>query len=76
MAVRAKGRLERSDSEDMRQQIVETAQANSFWSVWMTVFEDDADMLARLIAAFPGTCSECFDAEQSFSVVHRPGGLC
>jgi len=76
MAIRAQGRLERSDSEDMRQQIVETAQANGFWSVWMTVFNSDADMLARLIATFPGTCSDCFDAGKDFSAVHRPGGLC
>ena len=76
MAVRAKTRLERCGSEDMRQQIVETAQANGFWSVWMTVFECDADMLARLIAAFPGTCSDGFDAAQGLAAVCRPGGLC
>ncbi len=73
MAVRAKDRLRRCDSEEMRQQIVETAHANGFWSVWMTVFEDDADIRQRLLAAFPGTCCECFDAVDR-SPVARAGG--
>lgn len=42
---------------------VENAKLNGFFSIWMTVFHDDADMLNRLIDAFPGTRgSGCFDA--------------
>lgn len=60
MAVRAKERLARCQSDDMRAQIIETAQAKGFWSVWMTVFADDASMCERLLAAYPGTQKEYF----------------
>jgi hypothetical protein len=39
----------------MKDQIIDTVKAKGFWSVWMTVFSDDADMLDRLMVAFPGT---------------------
>jgi uncharacterized protein (TIGR02646 family) len=42
--------------------IIRLAQANGFWSVWMTVFQDDPDILKQLIKAFPGTCLPCFDS--------------
>lgn len=60
LAVRAKERLARCPSDDMREQILETAQAKGFWSVWMTVFADDAIMRVGLLAACPGTQSEYF----------------
>lgn len=72
-AQRAKVRLARNDSADFRDQIVETA-ANGFWSVWMTVFRDDPDMLQRFIAAIPGTSRECFD--NVCQCIARPGGQC
>lgn len=31
------------------------------WSVWYTVFCDDSGMRRRLLAAFPGTHTSCFD---------------
>ncbi|MCX7110249.1 MAG: HNH endonuclease [Proteobacteria bacterium] len=38
--------------------------ATGLFSIWMTVFQDDTDMLNRLIDAFPGTrASGCFDAK-------------
>lgn len=74
IALRAKERLERNDYGDFRAQITETASANGFWSVWMTVFNNDADMLRRLIEAFAGTCGDCFDAE--YAPIVRPGGQC
>lgn len=61
MAVRAKDRLARCPSDDMKEQIIETVQAKGFWSIWMTVFKDDADMQARLIAALRGTRTEYFE---------------
>lgn len=61
MAVRAKDRLARCPGDDMKEQIIETVQAKGFWSIWMTVFKNDADMQARLIAALPGTRTEYFE---------------
>ncbi len=71
-AQRAFGRLRKHNTVAMREQIIETAQADGFWSIWMTVFSADLDMLRRLIAAFPGRCNTCFDAE--FRPIPRPGG--
>lgn len=56
----------------MRDQIVLTARAKGFWSVWMTVFRDDAVMLERFVESFPGTCQDCFDNQ--FQMVERPNG--
>ena len=72
IATRSLQRLEENNYPAMREQIVCTAQASGFWSVWMTVFQDDADMLKRFIEAFPGTCRACFDAD--LAKVPRPGG--
>jgi len=76
MATRSKERLTRCNLDDMKNQIIETVQAKGFWSIWMTVFKDDADMLIRLITAFPGTSSDCFDAVQNHAPIARPGGQC
>ena len=76
MAIRAKNRLARNNLDDLREQIVETAQAKGYWSMWMIVFKDDHDMLKRLIAAFPGTDAECFHEESGYSAVARVGGQC
>lgn len=73
IAERAKERLGRNDSIDLRDQIVETASAKGFWSIWMTVFQDDSDMKKRLISAIPGTAIECF-REGDYHPIHRPGG--
>ncbi len=72
IAERAKKRLERNDSVDLRDQIAETASAKGFWSIWMTVFENDSDMKKRLIDAVPGTAEECWEGD--YQPVHRPGG--
>jgi len=76
MATRAKRRLANSNTEAMKEQIVDTAQANGFWSTWMTVFKDDADMCGRLLASFSGTAMTCFDATNGHAAVARPGGQC
>jgi uncharacterized protein (TIGR02646 family) len=34
---------------------IQTATGHGHWSIWMTVFANDADMQSRLIDAFPGT---------------------
>lgn len=59
-AQRALKRLGSADSPQMREQIVETAIAKGFWSVWMTVFAQDEDMRCRLLHAFVGTAADCF----------------
>ncbi len=61
MAERARQRLLSADTQEMREQIVDTARAKGYWSVWMAVFADDADICNRLIDAFPGTCRFCQD---------------
>jgi uncharacterized protein (TIGR02646 family) len=71
-AERAKFNLQHQPTEAMREQIIDTATSTGFWSVWMTVFQGDADMRRRLIEAFPGTCSSSFDADTQ--PIPRPGG--
>ncbi|MGC1374850.1 MAG: hypothetical protein WA821_01420 [Anaerolineales bacterium] len=61
MAERARVGLQASDNTWFREQIVDTARAKGFWSVWLTVFENDADMCNRLISASPGICRFCYD---------------
>lgn len=48
------------------------APAKGFFSIWMTVFAGHPEMLNRLIAAFPGTAANCFDA--TGRPKKRPGG--
>lgn len=76
IAVRARNRLTNNNNNDFKDQIVDTALANGFWSIWMTVFKDDADMLRRFLDVFPGTCKECFDAANGYMAVARHGGQC
>lgn len=49
-------------NEAVRRGTVRTAKAVGFFSIWMAAFEDDFDMLNRLVDAFEGTRSSgCFD---------------
>jgi len=76
IAERSKQHLQCCDTPHMRTQIVFTAQAKGYWSVWMTVFKDDADMLQRFIQAFTGTCKECFDPDNGYAPTARVCGKC
>lgn len=76
MAVAAKADLATCDLPAMRRRIVAHAVSKGYWSIWMTVFQDDPDMLLRLIEAFPGTCADCFDANQGYMAIARPRGQC
>lgn len=49
----AKSQLAQNDNPRMRNFIVMNAKNQGLWSIWMTVFHDDPDMLNRFIAAFP-----------------------
>ncbi len=47
----------------MKRQIVMTALAAGHFSIWMTVFDDDAEMRHAFIHEFPNTSAVCFDAD-------------
>ncbi len=69
----AKEDLEKEDHAGMKKWMLLDVVDSGFFSVWMTVFKEDADMKSRLIEAFPGTRgSRCFDGEGN--VVPRAGG--
>jgi hypothetical protein len=70
MATRSRPRLETNDTVSMREQIVENAQSHGGFGIWFEVFKNDADMRLRLIAAFPGTATDCFD---NGSPIPKPG---
>ncbi len=72
MAESTRGDSAFSPTVVMRRQIVKTAQATGFFSIWMRVFEDDTVMRQMLIEGytegetfygFPGTARDCFDQE-------------
>lgn len=46
---------------DMKEQIMMTATADGFFSVWMTVFSEEPQILLALIENFPGTNRICYD---------------
>lgn len=71
-AKRAKGNLKTMDTVQLRDQIVDTATSTGFFSVWMTVFKHDHDMMWRLLHAFPGTSKGSYD--ENCSPIQRKGG--
>lgn len=74
-AKRALERIHSNDSEVLRATVADFAHATGFFSVWMTVFADDADMRRRFIEIFPGTARDCFDPVTTESL-SRSGGHC
>ncbi|MEN8221244.1 MAG: HNH endonuclease [Pseudomonadota bacterium] len=72
LAYLAKTQLAQTNNSKMRNFIVMNAKTQGFWSIWMTVFHDDPDMLNRFIQAFPGISRQCFDSNGQ--PVHRHGG--
>ncbi|MCP4219940.1 MAG: HNH endonuclease [bacterium] len=69
---RALKRLKKENTESMRESIVAHALARGYWSIWMTIFKKDSDMLNRFIKAFRGTSKACFD--KNGKPVPRKGG--
>lgn len=47
--------------KDMKEQIMMTATADGFFSVWMTVFADEPQILLGLLERFPGTNRAYYD---------------
>jgi hypothetical protein len=72
VALDARRGLANNDTPQLRDSILHTALSRGFWSVWLQVFYDDVDMRSRLINWFPGTATDCFDANTQ--PVPRPGG--
>lgn len=60
--------------DDLRDDTLELALARGYWPVWYTVFQDDADMRHRLLAAFPGTHTASFDPADGRALVRFPAG--
>jgi uncharacterized protein (TIGR02646 family) len=52
--------------------VVDLCLSDGHWSIWMTVFAPHAVVRQALIAAWPGTAVNCFDA--ATAAVVRPGG--
>lgn len=48
---------------DMKEQIMMTATADGFFSVWMTVFAEEPEILLALLDHFPGTNKACYDEQ-------------
>ena len=59
IAQRTRRNLACSDTLHHRETIVAMALDSGYFSVWMTVFAEDADMLCRILAAYPGTARDC-----------------
>lgn len=72
LATRLRTDLVANDTVERRASIIDMAIQRGMFSVWMAVFANDADICRRLIAAFPGTAVQCFDAQGQ--AVARPGG--
>ena len=50
-------------TNEARDAILEAAKGYGFFSIWMTMFDDDPDIRRALIKLFPGTATSCFDPE-------------
>ncbi len=70
-AVHVKKGLATSNTPERRAEIAEIATQRGMFSIWITVFKDDADIRQRLIAAFKGTAVNCFDGASL--AICRPG---
>lgn len=62
IAEEARGVFEDNESMGVLDQIVSLAKENGFFSIWMHVFSDYQEVRESLIDEFPGTASDCFDA--------------
>lgn len=68
----SKDDLQANPNDVFRRQIARTAVGHGFFSIWMTVFEDDPNVRKLLIDAFPGTAKDCFDPETTKHICPRP----
>ncbi len=72
IAEESKRDLQARPSEELRRQVVRTAIALGFFSIWLTVFADDIAVRTLLIAEFPGTATDCYDTITTLPVSPPP----
>jgi len=72
IAQESKNDLQANPSDGFRRQIARTATGHGFFSIWMTVFLDDAAVRKLLIAEFRGTATDCFDVNSTGLISPRP----
>lgn len=69
-----RARFEELDQVDaVRELVLEAAQGYGFFSVWMTVFEDEPTIRAGLVQLFSGTDPSCFTPDGK--PINRPGRI-
>ena len=68
----SKDDLQMNSNDAFRRQIARTATGHGFFSIWMTVFQDDPDVRKLLINEFAGTAADCFDPNTTQVVSPRP----
>ncbi|MFM9115608.1 MAG: HNH endonuclease [Planctomycetota bacterium] len=68
----SKADLNLNPTDGFRRQIARTAYGCGFFSIWMTVFEDDVMVRTLLIEAFTGTAQDCFDPNTTKVISPRP----
>jgi uncharacterized protein (TIGR02646 family) len=74
IACDAKRKKRKNASEQSKKSILKTVRTHGHFSIWMTVFHDDPEMLVAFIHAFPGTALECFDDEGGSKSPRPPNG--
>jgi hypothetical protein len=52
-----------NNNETNIESMIQLALARGFWSIWMTIFENQSEVKKALIESFPGTCVKCFDSD-------------
>ena len=72
IAQSSKGDLQSNPNDELRRQIARTAKESGFFSIWMTVFEDEVAVRKLLIQEFSGTATDCFDCSTTTIVSPRP----
>ncbi|HTN04611.1 MAG TPA: hypothetical protein VL132_22165 [Planctomycetaceae bacterium] len=68
----SKNDLRKCPGDVFRRQIARTATGHGFFSIWMTVLEDDPLVRKLLIQEFSGTAIDCFDSTTTKVVSPRP----
>lgn len=72
IAQESKKDLHLNPNDAFRRQVARTALGHGFFSIWMTVFQDDPDVRRLLIQEFTGTAADCFDARTTSIISPRP----
>ncbi|MBS0206748.1 MAG: HNH endonuclease [Planctomycetes bacterium] len=68
----SKDDLQANPNDAFRRQIARAATGHGFFSIWMTVFQDDSAVRKLLIKEFKGTAVDCFDPNTTHTISPRP----